>query len=186
MACCYKIHNLNGDGQNNCRLRSNVHPFIHVNNLPSPITQILSGWKGQQPAVTSKSGGYSLAFLTMLDNRYTLRRSNPYHTLRNRTRVVRTPGNKLVVQYIQKRTKGMICAETGKPLQGIRHLSTNKLRRLPKHDRTVSRPYGGVYCPSVVTERIITSFMDEEARAAQEKKEAAERKAAQENKKKGK
>ena len=118
-----------------------------------------------------------------LDKRYTLRRSNPYHTLRNRAVPVRTPGNKLVVQYITKRSKGMICAETGKPLAGIRHLSTNKLRRLKKHERTVSRAYGGVYCGEVVKDRIITAFMEEEARAAQEKKEQAEKRAAAEAKK---
>ncbi|OHS95514.1 ribosomal protein L34e [Tritrichomonas foetus] len=119
----------------------------------------------------------------MGDNRYTLRRSNPYHTLRNRAVPVRTPGNRLVAQYITKRAKGMICAETGKPLAGIRHLTTNKLRRMKKHERTVSRPYGGVFCGEVVKERIITAFMEEEARAAQEKKEQAEKRAAQEAKK---
>ncbi|MBD4650840.1 hypothetical protein GUG52_03190, partial [Xanthomonas citri pv. citri] len=55
--------------------------------------------------------------------------------------------------------------------------------RLRKNQRTVSRPYGGVFCAEVVKERIINAFMEEEARAAQEKKEAAEKKAAQEAKK---
>lgn len=118
------------------------------------------------------------------DKRYTLRRSNPYHTLRNRAVPVRTPGNRLVAQYISKRTKGMICAETGKPLNGIRHLSTNKLRRLKKHERTVSRAYGGVYCGNVVKDRIITAFMEEEARAASEKSAQLEKRNANEGKKK--
>ena len=117
----------------------------------------------------------------MGDNRYTLRRSNPYHTLRNRVVPVRTPGNKLVAHYLKKRVKGMTCGETGKPLPGIKHLPTKKLARLPKHKRTVSRPYGGVYCASVVKERIINAFMEEEARAAAEKKALAEKRAAIEN-----
>ena len=112
----------------------------------------------------------------MVDNRYTLRRSNPYHNLRNRVRPVRTPGNKLVAHYIEKRQKGVICAETGKPLAGIKHVKTCELRRMKKNQRTVSRPYGGVYCGAVVKERIIKAFMAEEARAAEERKMAAEAK----------
>jgi len=116
----------------------------------------------------------------MVDNRFTLRRSNPYHTLRNRVRPVRTPGNRLVAQYIEKRMKGPKCAETGKPLAGIPHIKTAQLRRMKKNQRTVSRPYGGMFCASVVKERIVNAFMEEEARAA------LERKNAQEQKKKGK
>ena len=112
----------------------------------------------------------------MVDNRYTLRRSNPYHNLRNRVKPVRTPGNKLVAHYIEKRQKGVICAETGKPLAGIKHVKTCELRRMKKNQRTVSRPYGGVYCGAVVKERIIKAFMAEEARAAEERKMAAEAK----------
>ena len=116
----------------------------------------------------------------MVDNRITLRRSNPYHTIRNRIRPVRTPGNRLVAHYLEKRVNGPVCAETGKPLAGIPHVKTAELRRMKKNQRTVSRPYGGVYCASVVKERIVNAFMEEEARAA------AERKLAQEQKKKGK
>jgi large subunit ribosomal protein L34e len=120
----------------------------------------------------------------MGDNRYTLRRSNPYRTARNRAVPVRTPGNKLVAQYLRKRAAGPRCAETGKSLAGIPHLITQKLKRLPKNQRTVSRAYGGVLRGSVVKERIINAFMDEEARAVTEKRIAAERK--HDSKKKGK
>jgi len=112
----------------------------------------------------------------MGDNRYTLRRSNPYRTMRNRAVPVRTPGNKLVAHYLKKRAKGPRCAATGKPLQGIPHLGTQKLGRLPKNQRTVSRAYGGMYCASVVRDRIINAFMDEEARAAAERTAAAAKK----------
>lgn len=114
----------------------------------------------------------------MGDNRYTLRRSNPYHTLRNRVVPVRTPGNRLVAQYIKKRVNGMKCGETGKELPGIKHLTTKQLARLPKHKRTVARAYGGVYCAKVVKERIINAFMEEEAKAAQQKQAAQEAKKA--------
>jgi large subunit ribosomal protein L34e len=112
----------------------------------------------------------------MGDNRYTLRRSNPYRTRRNRVAPVRTPGNKLVAQYLVKRAKGPRCADTGKPLAGIPHLTTQKLKRLPKNKRTVARPYGGVLSGPVVRDRIINAFMEEEARAAAEKKAQAEKK----------
>lgn len=111
----------------------------------------------------------------MGDNRYTLRRSNPYRTMRNRAVPVRTPGNNLVAQYLTKRVKGMRCAATGKRLAGIPRLSTHKLGRLSKNKRTVARAYGGVLCGAVVKERIITAFMDEEARAVAEKQAQAEK-----------
>ena len=111
-----------------------------------------------------------------LDQRYTLRRRNPYHTLRNRAVPVRTPGNKLVAQYIKKRAAGTKCAETGVALPGIKHINTRDLRHLTKAKRTVSRPYGGVYCAAVVKERIINAFMEEEARAAAEKKALIDKK----------
>jgi large subunit ribosomal protein L34e len=88
-----------------------------------------------------------------------------------------------VAQYLTKRAKGPRCAETGKPLAGIPHLTTQKLKRLPKNQRTVARAYGGVLSGPVVRDRIINAFMEEEARAAAEKKALAEKK---EVKKKGK
>jgi len=120
----------------------------------------------------------------MGDNRYTLRRKNPYRTRRNRVAPVRTPGNKLVAQYIAKRAKGPVCAETGKSLPGIPHLTTQKLGRLHKTKRTVARAYGGVLSGPVVRDRIINAFMEEEARAAAEAAAQSEKK--QESKKKGK
>jgi large subunit ribosomal protein L34e len=117
----------------------------------------------------------------MVDNRFTLRRSNPYHNLRNRVKPVRTPGNRLVAHYIEKRVNGPVCAETGKPLAGIPHVKTCQLRRMKKHQRTVSRPYGGVYCASVVKNRIIRAFMHEEAKAAQDRKKVVQQKAAPKN-----
>ena len=112
----------------------------------------------------------------MGDNRYTLRRSNPYRTMRNRAVPVRTPGNKLVAHYLTKRVHGMKCAATGKALAGIPRLSTHRLKHLPKSKRTVARAYGGVFCGAVVKERIINAFMEEEARAAAERAAAAQKK----------
>lgn len=107
--------------------------------------------------------------LSMVDNRYTLRRSLAYHTKRNRTKPVRTPGNRLVAHYIPKRCKPAHCAETGKPLNGIPQLRTAQLRRLKRSRRSVSRAYGGVYCGAYVKERIIQAFMYEEEQEARSK-----------------
>jgi large subunit ribosomal protein L34e len=122
----------------------------------------------------------------MGDNRYTLRRHNPYHTKRNHVVPIRTPGNKLVAHYLVKRAKGPRCAVTGKPLAGIPCLTTQKLRRLAKKKRTVSRPYGGVLSAPVVKDKIISAFMEEEQRAAAEKQANIEKKPAKASKKKGK
>jgi large subunit ribosomal protein L34e len=121
----------------------------------------------------------------MGDNRYTLRRHNPYHTKRNHVVPIRTPGNNLVAHYLVKRAKGPRCAITGKSLPGIPHITTQKIKRLRKTKRTVSRAYGGVLSASVVKDRIITAFMEEEQRAAAEKQASAEKKPAKATKKKG-
>ena len=103
------------------------------------------------------------------DNRIQLRRRNPYNTARNHVVPVRTPGNKLVAHYLKKRVNGPHCAETHKAIPGIRHLTTKQLKNLPKNERTVSRAYGGVYLYSVVKDRIINAFIQEETRFALEK-----------------
>jgi large subunit ribosomal protein L34e len=89
-----------------------------------------------------------------------------------------------VAHYLKKRANGPRCAETGKPLAGIPHIKTEQLKRLPKNRRTVARAYGGVLSGSVLKERIISAFMEEEARAAAER--AAQSQKKQEAKKKGK
>jgi large subunit ribosomal protein L34e len=124
------------------------------------------------------------SFVLIADNRSTLRRGNPYHTRRNRVAPVRTPGNKLVGQYLAKRASGTKCAETGKSLPGIAHITTEKLKQLRRNQRAVARAYGGVLSGPVVRDRIINAFMDEEAKAAAEKNAQATKKP--ESKKKGK
>lgn len=55
--------------------------------------------------------------------RVTYRRRKSFHTKSNIVRKVRTPGGKLVVQYVGKRGKGPSCGEygCGRPLSGVRH-----------------------------------------------------------------
>eukprot|EP00967_Tisochrysis_lutea_P093523 scaffold135409_cov33-Tisochrysis_lutea.AAC.2 len=57
--------------------------------------------------------------------RVTYRRRKSFHTKSNIVRKVRTPGGKLVVQYVGKRGKRPTCGEYGcdRPLSGVRLLA---------------------------------------------------------------
>ncbi|GLJ21910.1 hypothetical protein SUGI_0409720 [Cryptomeria japonica] len=96
--------------------------------------------------------------------RLTYRRRHSYHTKSNQTRIVKTPGGKLIYQTAKKRASGPKCPVTGKRIQGIPHLRPAEYRvsRLKRSRRTVSRAYGGVLTGSAVRERIIRAFLVEE------------------------
>ncbi|KAF3788004.1 hypothetical protein EJ110_NYTH18825 [Nymphaea thermarum] len=88
--------------------------------------------------------------------RLTYRKRHSYATKSNQTRVVKTPGGRLVYQTSKKRAKGPICPVTGKRIQGIPHLRPTEYKRsrLARNRRTVNRAYGGVL--------IIRAFLVEE------------------------
>ncbi|XP_039774692.1 60S ribosomal protein L34-like [Panicum virgatum] len=96
--------------------------------------------------------------------RLTYRKTHSYATKSNQTRVVKTPGGRLVYQYTKKRASGPKCPVTGKKIQGIPHLrpAEYKRSRLSRNRRTVNRPYGGVLSGQAVRERIIRAFLVEE------------------------
>ncbi|CAL9058572.1 large ribosomal subunit protein eL34-like [Musa acuminata AAA Group] len=96
--------------------------------------------------------------------RLTYRKRHSYATKSNQTRVVKTPGGRLVYQYTNKRASGPKCPVTGKRIQGIPHLrpAEYKRSRLSRNQRTVNRAYGGVLSGSAVRERIIRAFLVEE------------------------
>ena len=98
------------------------------------------------------------------DIRITYRKRHSYRTATNKARPVKTPGGKLVARYIAKTGTVPKCAETGKPLAGIPALRPYKFSSLPKHKRSVSRPYGGTLCGGAVRERILRAFILEEAK----------------------
>ena len=72
----------------------------------------------------------------MLDRRVTYKRRASYRTKSNRFRTVKTPGGKLAIQYIKKKTHG-------RAMQGVKVARPSILKRLSVRARTVSRPYGG-------------------------------------------
>jgi large subunit ribosomal protein L34e len=91
--------------------------------------------------------------------RVTYRRKHSYRTRSNLVRKIRTPGGRLTVQYRTKLVKRLKCAETGKFLNGISMKHSNKV---PRKQRTVTRPYGGVYSAKTVENRIKRAFFNEE------------------------
>ena len=82
----------------------------------------------------------------MLDRRVTYKRRASYRTKSNRFRKVKTPGGKLAIQYIKKKTQG-----TQK--QGVKVRRPAQLKKISRTARTVSRPYGGVLTHQEVRER---------------------------------
>ena len=82
----------------------------------------------------------------MLDRRVTYKRRASYRTRSNKFRIVKTPGGKLAIQYIKKKT-------SGSGLQGIKVARPSILRRIGASKRTVSRPYGGNLTHAEVRDR---------------------------------
>lgn len=62
---------------------------------------------------------FLLTFLSQVQ-RLTYRRRHSYNTRSNKTRVVRTPGNRLTLHYIKKKAKGPRCGDCGSVLAGVR------------------------------------------------------------------
>ena len=95
--------------------------------------------------------------------RVTYRRRLSYNTGSNKVRKVRTPGSKVVVQYVGKRGTGPRAphdsCDCGKRINGIAQLRPYHYKRLSKRQKTVSRPYGGVLCSGCVKQRIIRAFL---------------------------
>mmetsp|Transcript_33448 Transcript_33448/g.41135 ORF Transcript_33448/g.41135 Transcript_33448/m.41135 type:complete len:154 (+) Transcript_33448:107-568(+) len=106
------------------------------------------------------------------DARITYRKRNPYNTKRNYYRRLRTPGNRLVIQYLKKlhlKHRSLPrCGETKRPLRGVKPNRGNyKNRLLSKQQqkyKAVNRIYGGNLCGAVVKQKIIRAFLSEESR----------------------
>jgi len=129
------------------------------------------------------------------DARITYRRRNPFNTRSNYYRKVRTPGNRLVIQYLKKlhlKHRSLPkCADTGKPLRGVLpnrgNLYNRRLTTLQQKRKAVSRIYGGYLSHTAVRERIIRAFLIEEARIQRKVKRVnKERKITKKTKKGGK
>merc|ERR1712070_169803 len=117
--------------------------------------------------------------------RLTYRRRHCYATKTNRTRVLRTPGGKLTVAYVRKKSNGPKCGSPQCRIQlpGITSERSFKYFKgnMSKNSKTVHRAYGGVYCAGCVRTRIQRAFLVEEQKIVkkvlklQQAKEAAKK-----------
>ena len=98
----------------------------------------------------------------MPDNRFTFRTHHSFATRSNKNRLVRTPGGRLSVQHVQKKTARHTCGDTGAKLNGIPAITSSKFKALSKNKKTVARAYGGVLSAGAVRTRIIRAFLVEE------------------------
>ncbi|XP_005186523.1 large ribosomal subunit protein eL34 [Musca domestica] len=94
--------------------------------------------------------------------RLTLRRRLSYNTKSNRRRIVRTPGGRLVYQYVKKNKTVPKCGQCKEKLKGIQPSRPCERSRMSKRLKTVARTYGGVLCHRCLRERIIRAFLIEE------------------------
>jgi len=67
---------------------------------------------------------------------------------------VRVPGGNSVTHYRRKKTSKHVCAECGALLGGIPRGTPHEIGSISKSERSVSRPYGGYYCPSCLRKKL--------------------------------
>lgn len=107
--------------------------------------------------------------------RVAYRRKTHYATRSNRVKFVRTPGNKLVLQKREKRGGGSFTPWVlgHKRIGGTKRLTHAQLKKGSlRHNKTVSRAYGGVLSHDQVRDRIVRAFLLEEQRIVRKVVEA--------------
>lgn len=102
--------------------------------------------------------------------RVSYRRRMHYATRGNRMKLVRTPGNKLVMQKRGKRSQGVHTPWVlgHKRLAGTKALRHIDARLESRHRKSVSRAYGGVLSHDQVRDRIVRAFLIEEQRVVKQ------------------
>ncbi|XP_074252652.1 large ribosomal subunit protein eL34 isoform X2 [Saimiri boliviensis] len=92
--------------------------------------------------------------------RLTYRRRLSYNTASNKTRLSRTPGNRIVYLYTKKVGKApkSACGVCPGRLRGVRAVRPKVLMRLSKTKKHVSRAYGGSMCAKCVRDRVHGSW----------------------------
>ena len=98
----------------------------------------------------------------MLERRVTYRRRASYRTKGNKFIKIKTPGGKLGIKYLKKKSKG-------NKLSGIKIARPADARRMRASTRTVTRAYGGVLNHREVRDRITRAFMIEEINSIKQK-----------------
>ena len=98
--------------------------------------------------------------------RVSYRRRMHYATRGNKQKMVRTPGNRLVMQKRDKKHQGPHCPWVlgHKRLAGTKALGHFDRRHKAGYGNRVSRPYGGVLTHDQLRDRIVRAFLVEEQR----------------------
>lgn len=125
----------------------------------------LSGPGGRVPATHRLgSSAETAGFPKLRAERLTYRRRLSYNTASNKTRLSRTPGNRIVYLYTKKVGKApkSACGVCPGRLRGVRAVRPKVLMRLSKTKKHVSRAYGGSMCAKCVRDRIKRAFLIEE------------------------
>ncbi|KAB0347458.1 hypothetical protein FD754_012315 [Muntiacus muntjak] len=96
--------------------------------------------------------------------RLTYRHKLSYNTAANKTRLSRTPGNRIVYLYTKKFGKApkSACGVCAGQLRGVRAVRPKVLMRLSKMKKHISRAFGGSMCAKCVQDRIKRAFLIEE------------------------
>ncbi|XP_070263907.1 large ribosomal subunit protein eL34-like [Myotis yumanensis] len=96
--------------------------------------------------------------------RSTYRQRLSYNTASNKTRLSRTPGNRIVYLYTKKVGKApkSVFGMCPAPLRRVRAVRSKVLMRLSKTKKHISRAYGGSMCAKCVWDRIKHAFLIEE------------------------
>ncbi|KAJ8022446.1 60S ribosomal protein L34 [Holothuria leucospilota] len=94
--------------------------------------------------------------------RLTYRRRHSYNTKSNKVRIVKTPGGRLVYQYVKKKVSAPKCGDTGVKLRGVVTARPKQLMRITRLRKKVTRAYGGCLTAKAVRQRIVRAFLIEE------------------------
>eukprot|EP00997_Jenningsia_sp_PLL12_P010438 NODE_7687_length_443_cov_29.522843_g6842_i0.p1 GENE.NODE_7687_length_443_cov_29.522843_g6842_i0~~NODE_7687_length_443_cov_29.522843_g6842_i0.p1 ORF type:complete len:139 (-),score=24.31 NODE_7687_length_443_cov_29.522843_g6842_i0:27-395(-) len=99
-----------------------------------------------------------------LDKRVVLRRKKTYNTRSNKWKPVRTPGGRLVVQYLKRVAKPKRNPHHlgGAIIQGVKPLRPMQRKKAPKNQLTVCRAYGGNLTYDLVRDKILRAFLNQE------------------------
>merc|ERR1712093_129559 len=100
--------------------------------------------------------------LSDMVQRLTYRRRHCYATKSNKVRKVKTPGGKLTLHGVGKKSAPIKCGDCGTALQGLPLARPMQYKRMAKNKKTVARAYGGSRCAKCVRDRIVRAFLIEE------------------------
>jgi large subunit ribosomal protein L34e len=98
----------------------------------------------------------------MKDTRVVLRRHCPFPTKKNKIKRIKTPGNRINIQYLNKKSSNVRCAETQVQIKGVSSQRSLNFMRICKNKKKVSRIYGGHLSARATQNRILKSFLIEE------------------------